>query len=153
VKVAEAFIPEVIFTTNSVTISSDQEARLVTVARMMKSNPTLRWQVVGHADKTGSERVNLRIAERRAQSVIQYLVSKGISMDRISSKWYNEEKLAIPCGDGVPCPEADHQLNRRSELKLIAFPDSSQSYPLPKGATATDFQSREAAAGWFRKVN
>jgi hypothetical protein len=96
---------------------------------------------------------NEKLSERRAQSVIQYLDKKGISSSRISSKWFNEEKLVTPCGDGVPCPEADHQLNRRSELKLIAFPDQNQSYPLPKGASATDFQSREAAMGWFKKIN
>jgi len=110
VKVAEAFIPEVIFATNSVTISSDQEARLVTVARMMKSNPTLRLQVVGHADKTGSERVNLRIAERRAQSVIKVLsTTYGISSARFEM---------VSMGEGDPI-STKNQHNRRVEFRFL----------------------------------
>ena len=119
----------------------------------LAKHPELSLVIESYTDSRGSVGYNEKLSERRAQSVIQYLEAKGVSMDRISSKWYNEEKLVTPCGDGVLCPDADHQLNRRSELKLIAFPDSSQSYPLPKGATPTDFQSREAAAGWFRKMN
>jgi hypothetical protein len=51
----------------------------------------------------------------------------------------------------VPCPAPKHQLNRRSELKLIAFPDRNKSYDLPAGATPTDFASKEAAVKWFEK--
>jgi outer membrane protein OmpA-like peptidoglycan-associated protein len=100
----------VIFATNSVTISSDQEARLVTVARMMKSNPTLRLQVVGHADKTGSERVNLRIAERRAQSVIKVLsTTYGISSARFEM---------VSMGEGDPI-STKNQHNRRVEFRFL----------------------------------
>ena len=119
----------------------------------LSKHPELNLVIESHTDSRASVDYNQKLSERRAQSVIQYLEKKGISASRISAKWFNEEKLVTPCGDGVPCPEADHQLNRRSELKLIAFPDQTQSYPLPKGASATDFQSREAAMGWFRKMN
>ena len=109
-KVAEAFIPEVIFLTNSVTITPDQEARLVTVARMMKSNPTLRLRVVGHADKTGSERVNLRIGERRAKSVIKVLTTTyGIAESRF--------ELAT-MGENDPI-SIKNQHNRRVEFQFI----------------------------------
>ncbi len=125
--------------------------KLDEIFNYLTKHPELSLVIESHTDSRASVAYNKKLSERRAQSVVQYLQNKGIAMDRISAKWYNEEKLVTPCGDGVPCPEADHQLNRRSELKLIAFPDQNQSYPLPKGATATDFQSREAAIGWFLK--
>jgi OOP family OmpA-OmpF porin len=109
-KVAEAFIPEVIFLTNSVSITPDQEARLATVARLMKSNPTMRLRVVGHADKTGSERVNLRIGERRAKSVIKVLTTTyGISESRF--------ELAT-MGENDPI-STKNQHNRRVEFQFI----------------------------------
>lgn len=109
-KVAEAFIPEVIFATNSVTITPDQETRLVTVARMMKANPTLRLRVVGHADKTGSERVNLRIAERRAKSVIKVLTTTyGISEARFE---------LVSMGENDPI-STKNQHNRRVEFQFV----------------------------------
>jgi outer membrane protein OmpA-like peptidoglycan-associated protein len=127
--------------------------KLDEITAYLSKHPELNLVIESHTDSRASVDYNEKLSERRAQSVTQYLEKKGISSSRISAKWYNEEKLVTPCGDGVPCPEADHQLNRRSELKLIAFPDQNQSYPLPKGATTTDFQSREAAAGWFKKIN
>ena len=125
--------------------------KLDEITAYLSKHPELNLVIESHTDSRASVDYNEKLSERRAKSVIQYLEKKGISSSRISAKWFNEEKLVTPCGDGVPCPEADHQLNRRSELKLIAFPDQSQSYSIPKGATATDFQSREAAIGWFRK--
>ena len=127
--------------------------KLDEITTYLSKHPELNLVIESHTDSRATVDYNEKLSERRAQSVTQYLEKKGISSSRISAKWYNEEKLVTPCGDGVPCPEANHQLNRRSELKLIAFPDPSQSYPLPKGATATDFQSREAAMGWFKKIN
>lgn len=127
--------------------------KLDEVTAYLSKHPELNLVIESHTDSRAAVEYNEKLSERRAQSVTQYLEKKGISSSRISAKWFNEEKLVTPCGDGVPCPEADHQLNRRSELKLIAFPDPNQSYPLPKGASATDFQSREAAAGWFKKIN
>jgi outer membrane protein OmpA-like peptidoglycan-associated protein len=127
--------------------------KLDEITAYLAKHPELSLVIESHTDSRADVGYNEKLSERRAQSVIQYLEKKGISSSRISAKWYNEEKLVTPCGDGIPCPEADHQLNRRSELKLIAFPDSSQSYSLPKGATPSGFQSRETAAGWFRKMN
>jgi outer membrane protein OmpA-like peptidoglycan-associated protein len=125
--------------------------KLDEITAYLSKHPELNLVIESHTDSRASVDYNEKLSERRAKSVIQYLEMKGISSSRISAKWFNEEKLVNPCGDGVPCPEADHQLNRRSELKLIAFPDPTQSYSLPKGASTTDFQSREAAMGWFLK--
>lgn len=125
--------------------------KLDEITAYLSKHQELNLVIESHTDSRASADYNEKLSERRAKSVIQYLEKKGISLSRISAKWFNEEKLVTPCGDGIPCPEADHQLNRRSELKLIAFPDQTQSYSLPKGATATDFQSRESAVQWFLK--
>ncbi|MFZ9777546.1 MAG: OmpA family protein [Schleiferiaceae bacterium] len=73
--VASAFIPEVMFATNSVTVSADEEAKLAVVAKMLKANPNIRLQIIGHADKTGSEKTNLKVAERRAKAVLRVLTT------------------------------------------------------------------------------
>jgi OmpA-OmpF porin, OOP family len=73
--VASAFIPEVMFATNSVSVSADEEAKLAVVAKMLKANPNLRLQIIGHADKTGSEKTNLKVGERRAKSVLRVLTT------------------------------------------------------------------------------
>ncbi len=109
-KVAEAFIPEVSFATNSVTISLDQETRLLTVARMLRANPSLRLRVVGHADKTGSERVNLKIAERRANAVAKVLVNTYM---------VSESRLEVVSMGEVDPISRKNQHNRRVEFQFI----------------------------------
>ena len=93
-QVAEAFIPEVHFTTNSATVSTEDEAKLAVVAKMMKTNPSLRLRVVGHADATGSERVNLKVGERRAKAVVRVLTTTfGISEARFEVVSKGESEL------------------------------------------------------------
>ncbi len=125
--------------------------KLDEITTYMAKHPELNLVIESHTDSRASDNYNQRLSERRAKSVTKYLEEKGIMGDRVSSGWFSETKLVNDCGDGVPCPAPKHQLNRRSELKLVAFPDQTKSYDLPAGATPADFASREAAAKWFEK--
>ncbi len=73
----------------------------------------------------------------------------GVDKERVSAAWYSETRLLNDCVDGADCPEDIHERNRRSELTLRAFPDRTQQYDLPAGASASDFSSPEAARKWF----
>jgi outer membrane protein OmpA-like peptidoglycan-associated protein len=59
-------------------------------------------------------------------------------------EWYGEQNLVNDCGDGVPCAEADHQLNRRSEMVLEAFPDPEKQYGLPEELMGKDVCDRDS---------
>ena len=125
--------------------------KLDEITSYMAKHPELNLVIESHTDSRANDNYNQRLSERRAKSVTKYLEEKGIMGERVSSAWFSESRLVNDCGDGVPCPAPKHQLNRRSELKLIAFPDQTKSYELPAGATPADFASREAAAKWFEK--
>ena len=125
--------------------------KLTEVAEYLNRHPELILQIESHTDSRASDEYNQKLSERRAKSVIAFLENKGIAANRIQSNWFGEAKLVNPCGDNVPCSVEDHQLNRRTELKLIAFPDSSKPYSLPKGAKLEDFKSKDEAAKWFLK--
>lgn len=125
--------------------------KLDEITSYMSRHPELNLVIESHTDSRASDNYNQRLSERRAKSVTKYLEEKGINAGRVSSAWFSESRLVNDCGDGVPCPAPKHQLNRRSELKLIAFPEQGKSYEMPAGATSADFASREAAAKWFEK--
>jgi OOP family OmpA-OmpF porin len=109
-KVAAAFIPEMHFSTNSASLSSEDEAKLAVVAKMMRANPSLRLCVIGHTDKTGSERVNLRVGERRAKSVVRSLTTIfKISEARFEIKSKGESELL----------STKNNHNRRVEFQFI----------------------------------
>jgi outer membrane protein OmpA-like peptidoglycan-associated protein len=125
--------------------------KLDEITAYMSRHPELNLVIESHTDSRASDKYNQRLSERRAKSVTKYLEEKGINAGRVSAAWFSESKLVNDCGDGVPCPAPKHQLNRRSELKLIAFPEHGKSYEMPAGASAADFQDREAASKWFQK--
>jgi hypothetical protein len=52
------------------------------------------------------------------------VVSKGIKAERIIAKGYGENVLLNRCADGVECSEDEHQLNRRTEFKILSGPTS-----------------------------
>lgn len=123
--------------------------KLDDVAAWMLRYPETNLLIESHTDSRASDSYNQQLSERRAASVTKYLKEKGIDATRVKSEWFSETKLINDCGDGVPCPESNHQLNRRSELKIIAFPDRNINYRLPNGAIITDFRSAESAKNWF----
>ncbi len=87
--------------------------RLVNV---MNANPNMEILLEGHTDNTGSQNLNLELSEQRVEQVQKYLVSKGIKKSRIQLKGYGGLK---PIADNGR--EATRKLNRRVDLKIIAF--------------------------------
>ena len=83
----------------------------------MKANPSIEIMVRSHTDTRGTDEYNMSLSNRRAKSTIQYIISKGISQDRISGQGYGEGDLLEECGDD--CTEEQHAKNRRSEFIIV----------------------------------
>ncbi|NPA46962.1 MAG: OmpA family protein [Chlorobi bacterium] len=86
---------------------------------LLKNNPGTRIELSSHTDSRGSKEYNKRLSQMRADAIKNYLISKGIDPSRIVSKGYGEERLLNNCSDGVPCSEAQHAVNRRTEYRII----------------------------------
>ncbi|MDB4175312.1 OmpA family protein [Flavobacteriaceae bacterium] len=87
------------------------------VVSVMNKYPEMVIAVGAHTDSRATDAYNLRLSEARAQSTVQYIISKGINAKRISGKGYGETQPKVSCGD--TCSEAEHQLNRRSEFTIV----------------------------------
>lgn len=84
---------------------------------LMKRNPEMVIKVESHTDSRGNDDYNMKLSDKRAKSTVQYVISKGISKDRISGEGFGESKPAVNCGDN--CTEEQHQKNRRSEFIIV----------------------------------
>ena len=84
---------------------------------IMQKYPNMKIKVNSYTDNRGNDQYNKELSERRAQSTVQYVISKGIDASRISGEGFGEENPAVPCGDN--CSDADHQKNRRSEFIIV----------------------------------
>jgi len=90
------------------------------VVQLMNDYPDMKIELSSHTDARGSDNYNMDLSQRRADAAVQYIVSKGIPNGRIVAKGYGETKLLNRCGNGISCSEEEHQLNRRTEFKIIS---------------------------------
>lgn len=103
-----------IFPSGMTTIESDAHQLLDQVTMVLSQNPSLRIEIQGHTDNMGSASANKRLSERRAQSVMQYLIDQGVDEERL--QW---------AGYGQTQPMASNETaegrkqNRRVELKPL----------------------------------
>ncbi|MEM9886788.1 MAG: OmpA family protein [Bacteroidota bacterium] len=86
---------------------------------LMRDKSNISVEITSHTDARGSASGNLSLSERRAQSVVNYLVNKGISRSRLVAKGFGETRLKNRCRDGVDCAESEHAINRRTEFRVI----------------------------------
>ena len=80
----------------------------------MTEVPTLKIEVSGHTDNKGSTEYNKKLSERRAKAVVDYLVTKGISTNRLRYAGYGMDRSLVSNDD-----EVSRQLNRRTEFEII----------------------------------
>ena len=87
------------------------------LVELMKKNESMVIKVEGHTDSRGSASYNMTLSDRRAKSTVQYVISKGISKDRISGEGFGESRPAVDCGGN--CTKEEHQQNRRSDFIVV----------------------------------
>ncbi|MEN2412161.1 OmpA family protein [Flavobacterium mesophilum] len=88
---------------------------------VLNSNPTMKLDIRSHTDSRATFKYNKVLSERRAKSTIKWLIENGIDASRLTGRGYGEVQLTNKCADGVPCTEAEHQQNRRSEFIITAL--------------------------------
>jgi outer membrane protein OmpA-like peptidoglycan-associated protein/tetratricopeptide (TPR) repeat protein len=87
---------------------------------LLKSNPSVVIKLTSHTDSRGSVAYNINLSRRRAQAAVDYLVKNGVPRKQIVAVVaLGEKELVNSCADGVECSEEQHQLNRRTEFKVI----------------------------------
>ncbi len=100
-------------------IRPDAAIELDKLVKIMQENPEINIELSSHTDSRGKDKYNMTLSKNGAQSAVNYIISKGIDASRIYAKGYWESKLLNRCGNGVQCSEEEHQLNRRTEFKVV----------------------------------
>ncbi|MFY9151193.1 MAG: OmpA family protein [Prolixibacteraceae bacterium] len=85
----------------------------------MTEFPDLEIRIESHTDSRGSDEYNMLLSKRRAKASFDYIVSKGIDPNRLLYKGFGETRLLNKCGNGVECTEEQHEVNRRSIVKVV----------------------------------
>ena len=101
-------------------IRPDAATELDKLVDLLTDNPEIKIEMSSHTDSIGTNVYNIQLSQRRAESTVAYLISKGIAPDRLVAKGYGEEKpIARNTNpDGTDNPEG-RQRNRRTEFKIL----------------------------------
>ena len=100
-------------------IRSDASETLDSLILILTKFSDMEIELIAHTDSRGTSRYNDNLSQRRAINAEKYLLQNGILKSRIVHKSKGEEDLTNDCGDGVPCDEMRHQLNRRTEVRIV----------------------------------
>lgn len=115
------FVLNIYYDLDKADIRPDAAIVLDSLANLLMENPTLKVELASHTDSRGKDAYNLDLSQRRADSAVSYLISKGIASGRLISRGYGETKLVNECEDGVECSEEQHQQNRRTTFKVVGL--------------------------------
>jgi outer membrane protein OmpA-like peptidoglycan-associated protein len=103
-------------------IRPEGKIELDKLVKYMKEHPELTVELGSHTDSRGSDYYNEWLSEQRSKSCVKYIRAAGIPTNKILAKGYGETKLVNKCSNNDRCTEAEHQLNRRTELKIEIIP-------------------------------
>lgn len=104
----------IFFDTGKSFLRQESNAELNRLIKLMKDVPTLKVEISGHTDNTGSISGNNKLSQARAQAVVDYLTKNGISANRLEAKGYGSTQ---PISSNNT--EQGRQENRRTEFKII----------------------------------
>jgi outer membrane protein OmpA-like peptidoglycan-associated protein len=111
---AEMNLYNIYFETDSFRILPESEPELQKLVAFLKKNPKLRVEVQGHTDDTGLVEKNLVLSEKRARSVVEYLISNQIEEQRLTWAGHGENRPVA----GNDTPEG-RRMNRRTTIKIL----------------------------------
>ncbi|MCD8263749.1 MAG: OmpA family protein [Tannerellaceae bacterium] len=134
-------IENIFYDFDRATLRPESKEGLDEMIKMLNDNPTVTIELGAHTDRKGSEEYNERLAQRRAQSVVNYLIAGGISADRLEAKGYGKSTPKVinkPLAQDYDFLEEDDilteefietltpeqqeiadQINRRTEFKVL----------------------------------
>jgi len=112
---ATVVLENIFFETGKATLKEESFTQLEQVLKFMQSNPTMRMEISGHTDNTGSLKVNTRLSQARAEAVVEWLVERGIDASRLDAMGYAFDQ-PIASNDTA---EGRAQ-NRRVEFKILS---------------------------------
>jgi outer membrane protein OmpA-like peptidoglycan-associated protein len=100
-------------------LSDATKKELDPLVSMMLQEPDMEIEIAAHTDSRGKAPFNLNLSQLRADNIKSHLVERDIMPNRIKTIGYGETLLKNKCADNVDCTEEEHQINRRTELRVL----------------------------------
>jgi outer membrane protein OmpA-like peptidoglycan-associated protein len=100
-------------------VSGESKKELEPLVALMQQDPEMVIEIAAYTDSRGKAPFNLNLSQLRADNIKSHLVEQEITPNRIKTIGYGETLLKNKCADNVDCTEEQHQVNRRTEIRLL----------------------------------
>ena len=115
-------------------LRDESKEELKKLLKILNENPVIKIMINSHTDVRGAATYNQELSEKRAKSVVDFLVANGISVARLSFKGWGAEHLLVQNA----VTEEEHQANRRTTFNILNVDEISSKYVV-KTLEASDF--------------
>ncbi len=102
---------------NKYNIRPDAAQELDKLVEILRDNPSMKIELSSHTDARATDAYNMTLSQQRAESAVNYIVSKGIDADRLTARGYGERQLIVQNAR----TEEEHQRNRRTEFTILSY--------------------------------
>ena len=139
INVGEELVPGKIYhSPGESLIENPDKAAFYKLLVILYDNPDIIVKINSFTDSKGTAEANLILSQRRAQSIVDFLSSRGIDKKRLIYDAYGEAYPTNQCVDSVPCAEAQHSKNRRTEIYAIGTLDNQGNAVITYNASPTE---------------
>ena len=114
----EIRLENIYYNFNKSDIRDDAKPTLDSLSQLLINNPQIEVQLSSHTDCRGDEQYNQILSQKRAESAINYIASKGVDFRRLTAVGFGKSALADLCNCD-DCTEEQHQVNRRTTFKIL----------------------------------
>lgn len=104
------------FDTNSADLTEDSQAELRRIIQLMKDNSRIVVEISAHTDDVGDAAYNLKLSEKRAQSVVDFLLTHEVNKENLVPVGYGKSRPAVPNDS-----DENRAKNRRVEMSILAI--------------------------------
>lgn len=115
----EVIVEDILFDSDKSNLLPDAQRTLEKIALVLNLTTSIKVEISAHTDSNGDDAYNQKLSEARAKSAVDFLISKGVSANRVSAKGYGETRITNRCKNGVYCTDDEHQPNRRIEFRIL----------------------------------
>lgn len=112
----EVILQPIFFEFDKSNITAQGAEELDKLVEVMNEHPEMVIFVKSHTDSRGSDKYNLNLSDRRAKATVQYVISKGVSKERITGQGFGETEPKVDC---KKCTDEQYAQNRRSEFMIV----------------------------------
>jgi len=116
---SKVVLRNIFFDVGKFNLKDQSVSEIQKVQELLVKNPQLKVQINGHTDNTGDAASNKSLSLKRANAVVDYLISKGIDQTKVSAKGYGSERPIVSNDD----ESGGREVNRRTEIEVVGLGD------------------------------